>query len=342
MKRLLSLCLLCVLSVSLYAVTAVRVGVLLPLKEKTARGTTLVEFYQGVLMAVGQVKTEGTSVDIYAVDCGTTETQMREALNDPALSQLDVIFGPVDAAQVPVLADFCRQHEIRMVVPFNTPCSQLYSNPFIYQVGVAQELLYPGISTLVLDNLANSNFVMFHTGETDDRAKGFVDHLGQVLKLRGMQTTVLNAGADEYACDRALNQFRDNVVIPDSRTLTALNHMLSTLKAYQQKYPQYKVILLGYPEWLTYTKTLLRDFYAFDTHVFSSYYRNPLSGRVARFEQTYQANYGKASRVSYPRAEMLGYDLAYYFLHGLAALGSDFDEQQETLTQIIQWKLCKY
>ena len=215
-----------------------------------------------------------------------------------------------------------------MVLPFNTPCPQVYSNPWIYQVGVAQELIYPGITNLVIENLKNSNFVMYHTGENDSRAQGFVEHLGQVLRLRGLQTTNLAAGGDEFAYDQALNQFRNNVIVIDSRSLTALNQMLTGIKAYHQKYPEYKITLLGYPEWLTYTKSLLKDFYAYDTHVFSTYYRNPLSGRVANFERSYQANYGRNSRVSYPRAEMLGYDLGCYFLHGLATLGDDFEEHQ--------------
>lgn len=332
MKRSFLAIVLCLACMTTWAAT-VKVGVLLPLKEKTERGNTLVEFYQGLLMAVEQVKAEGTSVDVYAIDCGSSETQLRQALQQGDLAYMDVIFGPVDAVQVPTLADYCQQHGIRMVLPFNTPCPQVYGNPWIYQVGVPQELLYPGIATLVLDHLANSNFVMFHTGETDARAQGFMEHMGQVLRLRGMQTTALNANGDEFAYDRALNQFRNNVIILDSRSLTAVNKLLAGIKAYQMKYPQYKVTLFGYPEWLTYTNTLLKDFYAYDTYVFSSYYRNPLSGRVAKFEQHYQANYGRPSRVSYPRAEMLGYDLGYYFMHGIATLGGDFDEQQGTLQQ---------
>ena len=35
----------------------------------------------------------------------------------------------------------------------------------------------------------------------------------------------------------------------------------------------------------------------------------------------------------YPHAEMLGYDLGYYFIQGLAKLGADFDAQQGTLQQ---------
>jgi len=324
--------LLCLTSVIIEAAN-VKVGVLLPLTEKSGRGQTMVEFYRGLLMAVEQMKTEGNSVDVYAWDCGNSETELQTLLREPAMTTLDVVFGPVDAVQVPSLSDFCRKHRIRMVVPFNTPCTQVYSNPNIYMVGVSQELLYPHITNLITDNLKGANFIFFHTGETDSRGTSFTEHLHQVLSLRNMSTANLALGADEFAYDRAFNQFRTNVVIPDSRSQASLTKMIAGIKAYQEKFPQYKVVLFGYPEWLTYVNTMLKDFYQYDTRVFSSYYRNPLSGRVAKFELNYKQNYGINSRESFPRAEMLGYDLAYYFMHGLAVLGDNFDDQQGTLEQ---------
>lgn len=333
MKRLFIFFGLCLLELALYAASSVRIGVLLPLKEKTERGTTFIEFYQGLLMAVEQAKEKGINVDVYAADCGASETQLQEVLKNPALQEMDVIFGPADAVQVTSLSEYCRQHRIRMVLPFNTPCPQVYSNPWIYQVGVIQELLYPAITKLVLDNLENSNFILCHSGEADARGSSFVEHIKQVLSLHNMQTTTLAANADEFAFDRAFNQFRRNVVLLDSRSNTAINRLLVNLKAYQQKYPQYKISLLGYPEWLTYTKEHLQDFYLFDTYVYSPYFRNPLSGRVAKFEQNYQQNFGSAMRNTFPRAGMLGYDLGNYFLQGIATWGDDFDNQQGALEQ---------
>ena len=318
------------------AASAVKVGVLLPLKDTAGRGTVMVEFYRGLLMAIGVAREAGIDVDCYAVDCGSSDTQMKAVLARPELSQLDVVFGPLDAGQMTTLSEFCRTHKTRLVVPFNTPCPQVYSNPWVYQVGVSQELLYPGITNLVAENMAGSNFVFYHSGDSDERGLAFTSHLAQVLKLRNLPTTNLAAGGDEFAFDRALNQFRDNVVIIDSRSQAALSQMLSRLKAYLADHSQYRISLLGYPEWLTYTGTLLRDFYQFNTYVYSPYYRNPLSGRTVKFDQQYLQNYQQPSRVSYPRAEMLGYDLGLYFIHGLGQHPDTFDEQPVPTSGLVQ------
>ncbi len=316
----------------LMGATTVKVGVLLPLKDTAGRGTVMVEFYRGVLMAIDAARNEGINVDCYAADCGNTAEQMEALLKEPEWAKLNVIFGPLEGRQVPPLSEFCRQHSIRMVVPFNTPCPQVYSNPWIFQVGVSQELLFPNITNLVAEHLGRRNFVFCQTGDTDERGQSFTNHLDQVLRLRDMQTTQLALTADEFAYDRALNQFLENVIVPDSRSQESLTRLLTSLKAYLATRPQYRISLLGYPEWLTYTSTLLHDYYKFDTYVFSSYYRNPLSGRTAKFEQQYLQNFSQPSRNQYPRAELLGYDLGQYFILGLATFGSDFNERQGTLS----------
>ena len=51
---------------------SVRMGVLLPFKEKTPRGAKMVEFYQGMLMAVDSLKHEDISIDVQALHTGST------------------------------------------------------------------------------------------------------------------------------------------------------------------------------------------------------------------------------------------------------------------------------
>jgi len=318
-------------SIGLWA--QVRVAVLLPLKEQSARGTTMVEFYRGLLMAIDDLKQQGHSVDVMAVDAGVSEESMRQALTDGHLAQSDVIFGPADVSQVSVMASYCKEHSIRLVLPFNTPCPQVYTNPYVYVTGVMQELLFPVVTTLVMREMENSNFVFYETGETDERGRAFFDHLKQIVHLRGLQSTTLRASEGVGGFTAGLNQFRKNVIVLDSRSQSALVPLVGNLKFFRDQQPEYKVSLLGFPEWLTYTNTMLRDFYMFDTYVYSPYYRNPLGGRVAKFEQRYQQNFGQASRNVFPKAEMLGYDLGMYFLQGLATMGSGFDSAQGSIVQ---------
>ena len=55
----------------------VRMGVVLPLKEKSQRGAKMVEFYQGMLMAVDSVCNEGLSTEVIALHSGSSASEIQ-------------------------------------------------------------------------------------------------------------------------------------------------------------------------------------------------------------------------------------------------------------------------
>ena len=101
--------------------------------------------------------------------------------------------------------------------------------------------------------------------------------------------------------------------------------------AFAEEHPEYKISLIGYPEWQTYTQSLLNEFYQFDTYIYSSYYRNPLLERTTEFERRFINHFGYGMAPTFPRYGMLGFDLGFYFMHGMATLGDNFDQQQNSL-----------
>lgn len=333
LKRCLLLWVLSIVSLAVWSQN-IRMAVLLPLKEESNRGATLMDFYRGLLMAVERVKAEGVSVSVRTVDCGTSAAQMQETLKDGKLDQMDMIIGPLDGEQVPLLSDFCSQHRIRMILPFNTPCPQIHDNSYIYQLGIAQEQLFPEVAALVIHTFSNSRFIFCNTGDADSRTQNFCEYLERAVQTSNMQSIRFRVPTEDVDYASVLSPAQTNVIVLDSRNRETVERTLQGIKAFQQHSPQFKVALLGYPEWVRYAPSLQRDYNACDTYIYTTYFRNPLSGRVLTFEQQFQKNFNKRPVDSYPRAELLGYDLGYYFLHGLATLGTDFDERQGTLEQL--------
>ena len=133
--------------------------------------------------------------------------------------------------------------------------------------------------------------------------------------------------ADEMAMDQAMNSLKRNMVVLNSPDIKALNTLLPQLKEYKRTHPDIRISLLGYPDWQAYTSTLLADFYAFDTYIYSPFYRNPLDRRSSDFERTFIRWFGRPMMTTYPRYAMMGFDLCYYFLHGLQQYGDKLDEK---------------
>ena len=86
----------------------------------------------------------------------------------------------------------------------------------------------------------------------------------------------------------AMTQYKDNVIIPNSSGIKLLNQLFPKLKEFTKKNPEYRIKLVGYPEWQTYASNHLENFYQFNTYAYSSFFRNPLNGNADEFENAYQ------------------------------------------------------
>ncbi len=307
----------------------VRVGVLLPLEDATARGEKVLEYYRGLLMAVDSVKKEGVNVELYAFHCGHTSEEMLSTLHSNDLVGLHVVFGPADTEQIAVLADYCRGCCVRLVLPFqnNQPAAGF---PLQYTATSGNFVLQREAARLALRQFESCNFVLMKSNDTDQKGDGFTAQMQGLLEEKGISMRVVNVEGDDMAWESALNQFRRNIIVPDNTSVKTLNMVFARLNAFLDGHAdrEYKVSLLGYPEWQTYAPQLAREFYRYDTFFYTPYYRNPMLQETTNFEQRYQTLFHAPMSVSYPRYGMMGFDMGYYFLKGLSKYGDFFEQRQ--------------
>lgn len=309
----------------------IRMGVILPLKEKNNRGAKMVEFYQGLLLAVDSVKNEGTSIDIHTFDSGSSLADMQKLLTNPSLASLDIIFGPLHTNQLTPLSRFCKEHKIKLMVPFTVHSDEFYSNPYIYAINMTKSDMYDAVNESALTRFANYNHVIIDAQDNDTDGQHFVSGMQKALSGKGINTRTLPLQADDAALIQALNPFRNNLLIPNSSSIKTLNLLFPKLKRIAKEHPEYRISLLGSPEWQTYTASQLTNFYAFNTYVITSFYRNPLNAQTGRFEKKFQYWFKKPLLNAFPRFGMLGFDAGYYFLHGMARYGASFNDRMPGL-----------
>ncbi len=307
-----------------------RVGVLLPLEEKTERGAKLVEFYQGFLMAVDSVKSEGARLMVHTFHSGSTAESMQFVLQNDVLADMDVIFGPADAAQVAPLAEFCNRAGVRLVLPFANNYN-LAGKALMYSATAASTTVQQDAARMIVAQHPDYNYVILNTNNSDTRGRQFVEAVRNELASQGIAMRAWNIEGDEMAIESALNQFRTNCIIPDNTSIKTLNVLFARLNNFCAEHPDYKVSLQGYPEWQTYTSSQLLDFYKYNTYIYSPYYRNPLLAQTENFEQRFNTNFRHPQGATFPRYGMMGFDMGYYFLHGIWVLGNRFETEQSSL-----------
>lgn len=310
----------------------IKVGVLLPFKDGNDKASKMVEFYQGLLMAADSIKQQGTTVEIHALHSGSSTAEMHYLTNREELKQMNIIFGPLDAAQAAPLTEFCRQHKIRLVMPFATTNTYGLNNPYVYQATTSSEYSQHRGVERIIERFPNSTFVILQTEAADNRGTRFTNELANELSKRNILVRYVSIKGEDESLASVLSQLRGNVIIPDASSLNNTTAVTKRLTSFKQNNPDYSISLIGYPEWITYAQTLSTSFHSLDTYVYTSFYRNQSNTRVLNFENRFHDNFKHEMMKTFPRYALLGFDLGYYFMRGISQLGAQFDEKQGSLT----------
>ena len=110
----------------------IRVGVMLPLNDKSTDGKRMLEYYRGVLMACDSLRAIGVSTDIRAWNV-TEGSDINKLLADPHVANRDIIIGPYYTKQLKALGDFAMARDIKVFVPFTTYSQEIYNNYNLFQ-----------------------------------------------------------------------------------------------------------------------------------------------------------------------------------------------------------------
>ena len=291
----------------------------------------MVEYYQGVLMAINELKKNGTSFDIHTYDTQNNAATVRQILARSEMKDMDLIIGPGHATHIPAISVFSEQNKIRLVVPFTSKCDEVFGNPYLYQVNTPQSYLYSEVYEHFLRKFRGNNIIFVDAGDGETDKREFIGGFKQELKDQHIPFREINANSKE-SIEQALQSGTENILIPTSGSNIALIKLLPYLKALKLSWEaeetpdKYSLHLFGYPEWQTYTTDHLDDFYTFDTYFYTSFYANNLSVSVVNFQKEFRQWYHKEILNTYPKYAILGYETAHYLLKGLSLYGNKLEQ----------------
>ena len=288
--------------------------------------TRMVEYYRGVLMACDTLKKKGVSLDIYTYDSGSTTASIKTILNKSEMKKMDVIFGPSLLEQIKPLSDFAKENKIRLVIPFTSKDKEVFNNPYIYLINTPQSYLYSEVFDHFMKQFKQSNVVFLDANDSDKTKTDFIKEMKNFLIENQIKYSDLRGdNISSEALQSKVDSTKTNIFIPTSSSNVALIKLLPQLVILTRDHPSYKVNFFGYPEWQTYTKDHLNEFFELDSYFYSSFYTNNLFPESIKFSASYRKWFGKDMANTYPKYGMLGFDTAYFLLSGLSKYGSDMD-----------------
>lgn len=302
---------------------AVRIGVILPLHNLNGDGKRMVEYYRGVLMACDSLKANGISTDIRAWNL-PEDGDIQKVLSDPYAGDRDLMIGPLYTKQVKPLATFAQQHDIKLLIPFSVSSTEVYDNPYIFQVYQNGNTLNHAYSYQFSQRFKGCHTVIIDCNDSTSTKGGFTNVLRRQLEQDGAELAITNLKTDEAAFKMNFSTTKRNVVVLNTSRSKELTVAFAKLNGLLMTTPGIQISMFGYPEWLQYTRQHLDNFYKFDTYIPSTYYRNPLSARVEHFKKKYRWNFHQEMQ-NYPQLfAMTGFDQAYFMIKGLHLYGKNF------------------
>ena len=301
----------------------IKAAVMLPFHEQPR----MVEYYEGFLMAADSLKRRGVSLDIYTYDTGGKNMSIQPLLNKPEMKEMNIIFGPVHNNHTQALSEFTQKHNIRLVIPFSSKDTKVFTNPSIYQINTPQSYLYSEVYEHFTRKFTNANVIFIDVADENKEKVDFIRGLKEELNNKHIKHQTINQNQLIPEQLKAhMDSTMENIFIPTSGSNVALIRTLPQLIVTVRENPNTSIKLFGYPEWQVYTDDHLAKFYELDTYFYSSFYTNNLFPAAVNFSQNYRRWYSKEMSNTYPRFGMLGFDTGFYFLNALARYGNHMEE----------------
>lgn len=301
----------------------VRIGVMLPLHNVDGDGRRMIEYYRGMLMACDSLKHAGISTEVRAWNL-PIDGDPAALLQETGARNCDIIFGPLYTHQVAVLSKFCKDNDIKLVIPFSINGEDVMRNVNIFQIYQNRDQINNASIDAFMERFPKHHTVLIDCNDSTSKKGIFTFGLRNKLENAGKKYNITNLKSSEEMFAKAFSKTQPNVVVLNTGRSPELIVAMQKLNGLLANNPNLSISLFGYTEWLMYTKYQLANFHKFNTYIPTTFYYNPLSAKTTSLEQSYRKWFGEDMQYAQPRFAITGYDHCQYFVRGLRMFGKKF------------------
>jgi len=296
------------------------------------RSAAFVEMYEGILLAVDTLRALGMNINLYAFDIKSDTIALTRLINKGHLAGMELIIGPAYSVNLAIVTEYARKMNIPVVSPVRLmDNSVLENNPTLFLANSTLEVAQNEIAREVSDYYLD-NFVFIHA-DPDNRnpevrrfREMIISALGSRIPLSEVRfkefTFYSRSAFDNDSINRlshALSENSENLIIIASDEDPVISEILQEIHSVSKKYP---VKVFGYPALRGLDNLDPKFIFELDIMVFSPFWIDYNASDVRQFTGEFRKKFlTEPSEMSYA---WMGYDIAYYFLSGLAIHGNDF------------------
>ncbi|MDR2928555.1 MAG: LysM peptidoglycan-binding domain-containing protein [Cytophagaceae bacterium] len=306
------------------------------------RTKPFVEFYTGTLMAVDELKKQGSNITLSVYDIAPDTRSVQKALSDPELKNVDLIIGPGISNELPSVSMFSAEHAIPMVFPMSHSGPELANNPYMFQVNSSDTLYHDVIADEIVRQARGANLLVILPSSSEPDAT----KLAAAVKQKSlMQERVLagsinyleykQGGDDLQGIQTLIDVEKHTYIVIPSKKQTEVSRLIPIINGIKTRIKA-EVTLFGMQDWLRFQTIEPENMHQLNATVFSpfgiDYTDHATQEFIKKFRQWYHTEphavnpYFQSSDAStnYSRYGIWGYDVALYFLTAVGQYGKNF------------------
>jgi LysM repeat protein len=301
------------------------------------RSIGFIELYEGVLLAADTLRSLGLDINLHVFDIKSDTFELARLIMEGRLSDMDLIIGPVYSYNLALVASYAKGLGIPVVSPvplINN--SALVDNPVLFMANPSLKVAQNTIAKKVSEYY-NNNFVFIHTDTTgiDPDIRNYKERIFSELSSRlpydeirfkefpfGTRSIFNNDSINRLG--HTLSDETGNIIIIASEEAPVISESLMDIHALSKKFD---IKVFGYPAMRGIDNLDPKYLFDIDILMYSPYWIDYSKRDVRNFNSDFRHKFlTEPAELSYA---WQGYDIAYYFISGLAIHGKEFISHPE-------------
>jgi LysM repeat protein len=296
-----------------------------------------VEMYNGILLAADTLRTLGLNITLHTFDITSDTDEVEKLISSGKLEDMDLIIGPVYSNNLVVVSEYAKNHGIPVVSPVPLVNNQaLIKNPTLFMAGASLEVSQRALAKKIAEYY-DHNIVFIHadTLGIDDDVKRFKSLIFNELNYKLPYDDIKFKEFKFYSrsmfnndsinrLSHALTEQSKNLIVIASEDPPLISEVIDNVSGLSRRFD---IKLFGYPVIRELDRIEQKLLFDLDILVYSPYWIDYSSPNVKRFNRNFMEKFHtQPLEKSYA---WQGFDIAYYFMSGLAMHGRSFIEHPE-------------
>ncbi len=296
------------------------------------RSLDFIEMYDGILLAADTLCSIGLNINLHAFDIKSDTIELTRIIKSGELERMDLIIGPVYSHNLSIVASYAKNLNIPVVSPVPLyDNSVLSDNPDLFLASASLEVAQQALAKRICEDPYN-NFIFIHsdTSGTDEDVQRFKQLILADLSAKIPYDDIKFREFPFYSrsmfdndsinrLSHALSEGSKNMIIIASEDPPVISETIIDIHSLSKRFD---IQVFGYPVMRDLDNLDPSYYFDLDLMIFSPYWIDYSKNVVIQFNADFRKKFlTEPVEKSYA---WQGYDLAYYFMSGLALHGKDF------------------